>query len=57
MWGIEEASQRLVVKDVDGSTNFPTAVEIFKLVFNRSEPEQESLFQTLKLDLPNLKSE
>lgn len=55
MWGIEAASRRLVVKHVDGSISFPTAVEIFKLVFNRSEPRQESLFQALKLDLPNVK--
>lgn len=55
MWGIEKASQRLIAKDADGSINFPTAVEIFKLVFSRSEPEQESRFQTLKFDLPNIK--
>lgn len=55
MWGIERKSQRLIAKDADGSTVFPTAVEIFKLVFSRSEPEQESRFQALKLDLPNIK--
>ena len=55
MWGIEKASQRLIVKDAAGSIHFPTAVEIFKLVFNRSEPEQESRFQALKFDLPKIK--
>ena len=55
MWGIDEHNKRLTITDADGAVYAPSAVEIFKIVFSRTNAQEGDLYRELKSSYPNLK--
>ena len=55
MWGVDEVSKVLFLTNSSGVRRFPSAIEVFKLVYDRKSVAENDLFANLRMSLPGLK--
>lgn len=55
MWGVDEVSKVLFLTNSSGVRRYPSAIEVFKLVYDRKSGAENDLFANLRMSLPALK--